>query len=70
MQGRFSLLILTLKILILFPIPSPSSPSQIPIPPLYFSQKYKNGREIENKLQKYFSNVYEEKCGERNRDLL
>ena len=55
-QGRFSLLILTLRILNIFPIPSPSSPSQIPILPHYILVKSKK---TGGKLRINFKNIFQ-----------
>ena len=55
-QGRFSLLILTLKILIYFPIPSPTSPSQIQTLPHYILVKSKK---TGGKLRKNFKNIFQ-----------
>ena len=56
MQGRFSLLILTLKILILFPIPSPTSPSQAQTLPHYILVKSKK---TGGKLRINFKNIFQ-----------
>ena len=66
-QGRFSLLILTLKILILFPIPSPTSPSQTQTLPHYILVKSKKtGGKLRKNFKKYFQEVYEVECWELN----